>query len=49
MSQKIPAFYYIKNNKRRVSVLVVSLAMFLLLHICQCFCYQQHLKHSGQF
>lgn len=31
MSQKIPAFYYIKNNKRRVSVLVVSLAMFFII------------------
>lgn len=31
MSQKISAFYYIKNNKRRISVLVVSLAMFLLV------------------
>lgn len=31
MSQKISAFYYIKNNKRRVSVLVVSLAMFFII------------------
>ncbi len=31
MSQKISAFYYIKNNKRRVSVLVTSLAMFSIV------------------
>lgn len=31
MSQKIPAFYYIKNNKRRVAVLVTSLAMFFII------------------
>ena len=31
MSQKITSFYYIKNNKRRVSVLVVSLAMFFII------------------
>lgn len=31
MSQKISAFYYIKNNKRRVSVLVTSLAMFFIV------------------
>lgn len=31
MSQKISSFYYIKNNKRRVSVLVVSLAMFFVV------------------
>lgn len=31
MSQKISAFYYIKNNKRRVSVLVTSLAMFFII------------------
>lgn len=31
MSQKIPAFYYIKNNKRRVAVLVTSLAMFFVI------------------
>ncbi|MDE6210150.1 MAG: hypothetical protein K2M73_10835 [Lachnospiraceae bacterium] len=30
MTQKISAFYYIKNNKRRVLVLVVSLAMFFI-------------------
>lgn len=31
MSQKIPAFYYIKNNKKRVAVLVTSLAMFFII------------------
>ncbi len=31
MLQKISAFYYIKNNKRRVSVLVTSLAMFSIV------------------
>ena len=31
MSQKISAFYYIKNNKRRVAVLVTSLAMFSIV------------------
>ncbi len=31
MSQKISAFYYIKNNKRRVSVLIISLAMFSIV------------------
>ncbi|MCI9080565.1 MAG: ABC transporter permease [Lachnospiraceae bacterium] len=31
MSQKISAFYYIRNNKRRVSVLVTSLAMFSII------------------
>lgn len=31
MRQKISAFYYIKNNKRRVSVLVVSLSMFFVV------------------
>ncbi len=31
MSQKISAFYYIKNNKRRVSVLIISLAMFFII------------------
>ncbi len=30
MPQKISAFYYIKNNKRRVAVLAVSLAMFFI-------------------
>lgn len=30
MTQKISAYYYIKNNKRRVLVLVVSLAMFFV-------------------
>lgn len=31
MTQKISSLYYIKNNKRRVSVLVVSLAMLFII------------------
>ena len=37
MSQKISAFYYIKNNKRRVAVLAVSLAMFFIANYLMTF------------
>ncbi len=30
MKQKISAFYYIKNNKRRIAVLVISLSLFFI-------------------
>lgn len=37
MSQTISAFYYIRNNKRRVAVLAVSLAMFFLINYLSMF------------
>lgn len=37
MSQTISAFYYIRNNKRRVAVLSVSLAMFFLINYLSMF------------
>lgn len=37
MSQSVSAFYYIRNNKRRVAVLAVSLAMFFIINYLSMF------------